>query len=376
MSKSVTTRCLRQSRTGRPDYRPQPGNSLNQTVGFSGRSHGLRDEADSFERLLDDISDGIYAVNREMRITFMNAAGKGMCGYPAAELIGCRCDDNLLVHIDASGKRLCHSGCPMKATLSDGKARESFVFLKHRDGHRVPVEVRISALHDEQGERCGAVQVFRSAKERYDLERRARRLEAAVHQDGLTGLGNRRLGQDMLETSLHLSRASKVPAGLLYCDIDHFKRVNDLYGHAVGDRVLKMVARTLRGALRDQDVVVRWGGEEFLCILPGVAEQGLRAVAERARVLTANSYCAVDGQQLSATISIGAATVCQEDTAESWVDRADSALYRAKSLGRDCVVMADEPQERDLPVPERGPTETAGDGKLASAFASKASTGQ
>ncbi len=310
-------------------------------TGKSMMASPLRDQEDVYVRLLDDISDGIYTVDPDMRITYMNAAGTDISGYPSSSVIGHQCQNDLFVHIDTDGKKLCHDGCPMKATLKDGKHRESFVFLKHRQGHRVPVEVRISALHDAEGRRTGAVQVFRCARTRYALERRAREMEAAVHQDALTGVSNRRKGQEVLEDCLQQLETRLIPAGVLYCDIDHFKRVNDQHGHAAGDEVLKMVAGSLRSAVREQDTVVRWGGEEFVCILPGADEDVLRVVGERIRVMTARSYFMHNGLPLSVTISIGAAVSGANDTSEHWLSRADSALYLAKHSGRDRLVISE-----------------------------------
>ncbi len=122
-------------------------------------------------------------------------------------------------------------------------------------------------------------------------------------------------------------------------DLDLFKRINDDYGHSAGDDVLQMVSRTFQSALRRNDFVGRWGGEEFLAILRGGNEDELLAVAEKVRAVTAKSELNREGALLSVTISIGATMVRKGDNAASIVQRADEALYRSKHEGRDRVTL-------------------------------------
>jgi diguanylate cyclase (GGDEF)-like protein len=127
---------------------------------------------------------------------------------------------------------------------------------------------------------------------------------------------------------------------VLFADIDHFKRVNDLRGHDVGDAALRMVAETLRHNMRRSDVVGRWGGEEFVAILYSVADEAaLRAVAEKLRTLTAHSRLDLDTGGLAVTISIGATLVRPGDTSASVVQRADELMYASKQAGRDKVTV-------------------------------------
>jgi len=165
-------------------------------------------------------------------------------------------------------------------------------------------------------------------------------------KDPLTGLANRRYFQHVLEREIEVVARSGEPALLLMLDIDHFKIVNDTHGHPAGDQVLQAVARALSVGVRPMDTVARFGGEEFVIILPSCQGHYGPQVAERLReMVSALSVPLPDGQQLRVTISIGGAYAPRwvRSTPELWLDRADNQLYRAKSNGRDRVCIEPQP---------------------------------
>ena len=154
--------------------------------------------------------------------------------------------------------------------------------------------------------------------------------------DGLTGLANRRAASDALHAEAARAERLETPLSLVLADLDGFKDVNDMYGHAVGDDVLRVFAEVLRETLRESDVAGRWGGEEFLLLLPGADEEGAAQLAERVRIgLAARSFPGVPG--LRVTASFGVAEYAGETNTEQLVAAADGALYRAKRAGRDRV---------------------------------------
>ncbi|THD43197.1 MAG: PleD family two-component system response regulator [Bradyrhizobium sp.] len=157
--------------------------------------------------------------------------------------------------------------------------------------------------------------------------------------DPLTGLNNRRFLENHLATMLDNSRGRRSPLTLMILDIDHFKRVNDTYGHGAGDEVLKGFADRLRGIIRGGDLLCRLGGEEFVIVMPGVDLAAAARIAERARLTIEQDQFVIDasGQAIPVTVSIGVAERAQEDDSGALYQRADRALYRAKSEGRNRV---------------------------------------
>jgi diguanylate cyclase (GGDEF)-like protein len=175
------------------------------------------------------------------------------------------------------------------------------------------------------------------------------RLREAARTDALTGIFNRRHFSEVLEAELERSRRERLTPGLLLIDVDHFKSVNDTYGHQVGDAVLTDIATRLRDAVRGYDTVARWGGEEFTVLAPALAdERSLRAICEALARSIGELPIAVGERRLEATVSIGAVLADPSSTHEEVVDQADRALYAAKRLGRNCTKLFSELTARDL----------------------------
>ncbi len=289
--------------------------------------------------LLDHLFDGVYGVDMERRISYWNRAAERISGYASAEVVDHYCYDNLLRHVDADGQELCHNGCPLAATLQDGQPREALVYLHHKEGHRVPVSVRVSPVRHPDGQIAGAVEVFSDRSSFKDMLAELEQLKQAVFIDPLTSVGNRRYGEMQLQTRLYERGQFQTPFGVVFLDIDHFKRFNDTYGHDVGDTVLTMVARTLGNMLRRQDAITRWGGEEFMVIIANADLGVLTRLAERLRVGIERSYLSAGEARLAVTASLGATLAEPGDTPAALVARADRLMYASKTGGRNRVTV-------------------------------------
>jgi two-component system, cell cycle response regulator len=160
----------------------------------------------------------------------------------------------------------------------------------------------------------------------------------ATH-DALTGVWNRAAALPALDRELARARREQRGVGLAIVDVDHFKRVNDNHGHAVGDLVLKEVARRMNGAVRPYDTFARYGGEEFVVVLPCCSAEEAHAVAERLRALVSASPIVAESIAITATCSIGVAACKGELSVDEMIRRADQALYAGKHAGRNRVVV-------------------------------------
>lgn len=162
-------------------------------------------------------------------------------------------------------------------------------------------------------------------------------LEAIAMRDPLTGAGNRRGLEAELRIAMAASLRTGVPLGLLVFDLDHFKQVNDSFGHEAGDEVLVQIADLVRGSTRMDDRFFRLGGEEFVLLLPGATADALRDIAEKLRSAVERE---VRARGRTVTISVGAAPLHPADTPRQWLARADTAMYEAKRTGRNRTVVA------------------------------------
>lgn len=171
---------------------------------------------------------------------------------------------------------------------------------------------------------------------------REERIRQLSRTDALTGLHNRRSIMDLLDQSLARAAREQTPLALAILDLDHFKKINDSWGHPTGDRVLQVAARTLREHLREIDHIGRYGGEEFMVILPGTRTEDAAAVLERCRAALAAAAVRSDDQQpvpVSASFGLTGQAAGVETTPQQLIQRADEALYQAKSMGRNRVEM-------------------------------------
>ncbi len=163
--------------------------------------------------------------------------------------------------------------------------------------------------------------------------------ERVAMTDGLTGLHNRRWLSDSFKRQMHRCELDKLPCTVIMLDIDHFKEVNDRYGHIAGDRILCRVAQALLNTMRPADLIARYGGEEFALCLPDTSIKDSKLISERLRIAITNTTATFEeGKPLPAvTVSLGISQMQPGQTLDSLISAADSALYRAKAQGRNCI---------------------------------------
>ena len=299
--------------------------------------------ADCFKSLLDQTYDGVNFVDSKRRVLYWNKGAEAITGFAAGEMIGKSCyGDDGMCHIDGNGQRLCEQLCPLLSVIKDGQKIQKRVYLRNRQGKRVPVDAVSSPVYDEGHNLLGAVQIFRDASSYEQVERESEVIARLAITDPLTGLLNRRAIEIEFEVETKRSQRLQLPMSAIFGDIDYFKAVNDSYGHPIGDQVLKNVARLLQGGIRDYDRAGRYGGEEFIVLLPETKAEIATEIAERLRRSVEGWRLIHEGKvwQFGITISFGVAEMQGAEGWERLVARADQALYRAKKSGRNLVMVA------------------------------------
>jgi len=204
------------------------------------------------------------------------------------------------------------------------------------DAEEVMVQLDVTILRDLDGNPVHFISQIQDISEQVAENRL---LEVRATTDDLTGLPNRRAFFDEGRRLISRAQRQGQSVGLVMLDLDHFKAVNDTYGHASGDRVLCAIREVVQPRLREGDLLARLGGEEFAVLLPDATPDFVRMIAERIRQSIADARIfALDGRQIGITASLGVVNVRVRERTESALDRADQAQYRAKGLGRNCVV--------------------------------------
>jgi len=295
-----------------------------------------------FRRILDAMSDGVYVTTDEREIVYWSAGAERITGYRAEDVIGKHCYDNVLVHTDLHGRRLCFDGCPLEDCIAHKTDRTvNEVFLKRKDGERLAVYVKVAAFED--GGRTYGLEVFSEleAVVGRDLTAQVQALSDSSVTDPLSGLFNRRYFDATLEQYFALFQRLGRRYGILYLDMDDFKSINDTLGHAAGDDAIRFVSSVLSSSARKMDVAARYGGDEFAVICSVSTSAELESYALRLTNLIRDSrFAKAQEAGLRLSVSVGATLVDRDDPdARTALERADGAMYEAKRRGRDGVAL-------------------------------------
>jgi diguanylate cyclase (GGDEF)-like protein len=274
------------------------------------------------ELAIDSIRDGFVVADASGRIQDANPAILAMLGKDTGRLSERL--DPLSTAGRALGPLLELGEGTIEFTISDSEGRE-----RRLQANAYPVVGR-------RGGRKGAALLISDITETTAL---LARLKELADKDSLTGLVNRRRFLEQADREIDLAQREGFPLGFAMADLDHFKNVNDIYGHAAGDFVLVNAARRIESALRSVDIVCRYGGEEFAILIPGAAGDDVFQAAERARAALADSPFDWEGRQISVTGSFGTwhRATDSSESLEECLRKADGAMYAAKAAGRNRV---------------------------------------
>lgn len=311
---------------GGDDEIAQMANSFNTMTTELRRAYdGMQREQDKLTTIIRSAREAIVVADANDRVTLVN---------PSAEILLGKSVQNITCgsFIDAL------DDSDLMRRLLDDPTGDAEIF---RRGDLI-LSAQASRIKADDGHIAGSAALIRDITIEKTLEGELRKLSTT---DGLTGLFNRRFLDETLHKELARAKRYRRPLSILMLDVDHFKKFNDRHGHDMGDRVLKAVAAAMQTTLRQQDFACRYGGEEFIGILPDTQRIGAFDAAERVRMAIAGLL--VDG--LSVTASLGCASFpdLAVESAEALVEQADAALYEAKHLGRNRCVTAGEESRPD-----------------------------
>jgi len=291
----------------------------------------LRQSEERYRLLADNAWEIVWTADMDGNPTYCSSGVERLRGFTVDEVMNQRLED---IYSPDSAARIGGYFRRLHAAVRDGT--EPPVFREEHEQYRADGSIMITEMQviphlDDDGRVVEIIGVTRDISERKRFEAELRRLAVT---DPVTGVWNRRHGEELLAAEMNDARATGRPLSLLMLDIDHFKSVNDRHGHQAGDHVLIEISSRLHDSLNRTDAVARWGGEEFVVLLRGCHIDDAVATAEKIRTRIADSP--FDGAG-SATVSIGAAELAAEDDLDSWLAHADEALYKAKRSGRNAV---------------------------------------
>ncbi|CAG0973859.1 putative diguanylate cyclase DgcC [Anaerolineales bacterium] len=282
---------------------------------------------------LEAAANAIAITDITGRLQWVNRAWVALTGYSKEESIGRN------VRIIKSGKHDQTFYKKMWDTILRGKVWRGELVNRRKDGSLYDEEETITPVLDNQGNVTHFIAIKLDITER---KRAEANLELLARTDALTGINNRRHLFELAVHEFEVARRYGHPLSVIMLDLDHFKDVNDTFGHAVGDQILQNVTQVARSQLRDVDLIGRYGGEEFVIILPVTSARQASLVAERIRGGVENLRIETDKGPASVTLSLGIAEMFhapQDGSVDDMIRRADEALYAAKKAGRNCIAI-------------------------------------
>ncbi len=289
------------------------------------------------QRLLENMYDAVIFVNSNLQITQWNRAAERLTGQAAASVLERTWSPTLIGMRDESIAGWASCGCPVAYALETGVQSLRRLLVANRNNRPVAVDVHTVPVVATDGMIRGAVMVMHDASGEASLEEHCQALHERATKDPLTEVANRaefdRAHQWFVKA--HLERG--VPCSTIMCDIDHFKSINDNYGHQAGDDVLRNFAQLLKSECRPGDLVSRYGGEEFVVLCADCSNAAAaRRADELRKMISELAQPALNGKEI--TVSFGVTEIQAGDTPDSMLRRADRALLEAKRLGRNMVV--------------------------------------
>lgn len=289
------------------------------------------DPLDNTAKVIQAAPIGICVTDAEGRFEMVNPAYCELYGYTEQELLG---QPFTLVVPEDNRQRLADLHARFIAGDSEQETPHEWE-VTGKEGETRNILAAAARIKDAHGQVKKVTYVI-DISERKALEQR---LAFLARHDELTGLLNRRAGLELLDEEMQRSRRYATPLCVATCDLDHFKRINDAHGHAVGDSVLREIAALMKASMREHDHVIRLGGEEFLILLPGVGRESAHRAIDRLRQRLESTP--VGDARLSLTFSAGVAQFEGSEEPDALMERSDRALYRAKQEGRNRVGCAD-----------------------------------
>jgi len=293
-----------------------------------------------YEQILHTVDDGVYIVDTERNILFWSDGAETVSGFSSEDVVGHFCHENILQHVNERGTELCTGDCPLVIAMREKKSRVEEVFLHHKDGHRVPVEVKVTPLRGERGEIIGAAEVFTDLSPSGLAAEKMSALKKLAMLDHITQLPNRQFVELRMNSLFAETRNSGQSLGIIIIEVDNFKKVNDQFGEEIGDSILRVIAKTLVASSKHLDIIGRWAGVRFVGMTTGISEEKLFAVASRIRVLIENTIVKIEPRRPRVTVSIGATMSTSSDTFKSFLKRGEQLLAISQKSGKNRVTIS------------------------------------
>jgi len=293
-----------------------------------------------YRMALDSLQTGVCLLDRDRKVFFWNEGAERITGYHRHDVVGHACRQNILPHCDGQGCDSCGAACPIARSILDGKSSHVRIELRHREGHRIPIQVWFVPVRDQHGQVIGVAQSF-DRQIQGSEERRQRNLAANGCLDEITGVPNQNFTEFHLQENLDSFTKYHLPFGIMLIQVNALEHFQSIYGREAGDAILRVTAQTMKNALRPSDFLGRWEGAQFLAILTNTTSAGVHLAGERIRKLISCAGLQWWGDELVVTAALGSASAQGGDTVGSLVERAIHSIEHGTAKHANAAAASD-----------------------------------
>lgn len=292
-----------------------------------------------FQEILDGVSDSVYFVDRGRRIHLWNRGAEEISGFPAKEVVGRCCPDNILQHVDDHGTHLCTGDCPLSQTMSNGKCHEADVYLRHRKGFRKPVLVKVKAVYDADKNLVGAVETSCDNSRLHSAEAEIERLKSYSLFDPVAGVGNQQFIESQIQSALSPDGSRRFPLAVLHVRLSGLEEISDRQGPEIGNETIRVIGQTLTGALGSGNCLGHVSEYEFVALLLNARENDGGAVGNPFIDLIRESSLRFAKFDLRAGVTVSSTCVRPSDTVDSILRRVGRTQNSIEYDGASGIVM-------------------------------------
>lgn len=299
----------------------------------------MLNEPEILRSALEATPVGLYIVDRQRKIMLWSDGAERLTGYLRQEVIGHCCRENLLDHCDASGARVCETACPLTSAIQNGYASDRVLYLKHKDGHRVPVRVFATGLRNAHGSVVGAMETFH---EQTVVTARVTGSDNTVQLSSrpLALAPTRPLTLALLREALGASRAQMTGCGVACIEIAQYDQFKATHTRTAANQMMDSIGASIRQMLRQTDQVGRWSESQLLVVLPGCHASSLETVTSRLAAVAHQSHIKWWGDELSVSVQVRGVMARENEDPEAVAARAVAAVVTQNGEGAQSEIVA------------------------------------
>ena len=287
----------------------------------------------NYQTLLENLFEGVYYVDKEKRIKYWSRGAELITGYLSTEVLGKTCSQDILAHTSLDGVPLCNTGCLMRNTLATGSFYKAEAFLKHKEGHKVHISLRITPMHNSKGEIVGATHIFTNNEAFFTINTEEAQKQHKTLYDVVTKLPNKHNMKMILQAKIEEYNRYQWAFASYLMEIDNYEKIVTTYDENNHNLILASIGSILQTGIRPFDTLGRWSKNQFLAILVNIDKNKMEMLGNRLLKQFSKTAIPIGLGELKITLSMGTTVIQPDDTPDDVISRAEKRMKYSHKMG-------------------------------------------